>query len=254
MAVLRRTVRVLALALGLVPGIVRAAGLPLRYHFRAGEEANYRLTLASLTAVQLGEATQQSHMQTTLHMTQRVLAVGDDGVARVLTRVDAGRVSMAGSDQKMMPPREATMRMDPRGKILQGEAAGPPLSPLRMVFPVDPIEVGGSWTDGLPPSAEIPVPVQVRYTVIGHETVSGLACARIGVRIQSAEASAIENPLGLKFEAAGEILFAIEKGLLMNAALESDLELTLKRPPELGMEDVRTRIEMDLSLEYLPSD
>lgn len=239
------------LALLLAPSL-RAAPIPLRYTYRAGEAAHYRLSMESRTAVQIGELSQETQLRTVLNLVQRTVAVGEDGIARVLTRVESGQVTDENGSRQMMPPREATMRLNARGAVLDGMMPESRLAPLRMVFPEEGVQIGSSWTASQPPSPEIPVPVQVRYTVVGFREYEERSCIEIQVRIQAAEASAVENPMQMGFQATGAMLFDFKEGLLIRSEIESDLELTLQRPPALGLEDVKTHIETDFSIRYLP--
>lgn len=231
------------------------AARPLRYRFVPGEEARFRLKIVSRTAVQIGERDTETKLTSVLNMTQRTLALAKDGVARVLTRVDSGRVKQGeeGAISQMMPPRESTMRVDSRGRIIEGEQGSTQLAPLRMVFPEKKVSLGESWTSSLPPSKDVPVPVQVRYTLVKMAKVHDLSCVEIGVRIQSANASRDSDaPLDLSFQAGGVLYFSLEKGMVVRGELESDLEFVFLHPTELGLEPVETHMALDLKLEYRP--
>lgn len=233
------------------PALIRA-GTQLRFGWRPGLELRYRLTIQGKNSVGLGERTQASTLSTRLHLTQRVLAVGKDGVARVLTRVASGRTRRDKQDSKVLPPRQGTMRMDPRGRILDGSLLEQGPSPLQLIFPDRPLEIGDSWFNSLPPSQEIPVPIKIRYTLTGRQESMGLECIRIGLVIEGARASALEGPMELGFQARGEILFAPREGILVSSDVHSDLGLSWKLPSGEEEQAVHSRSSFDMLLEYRP--
>lgn len=239
-------------ALGLLATAARAIE-PLRFRFPPGAELRFRLVMEGRTLVFAGERQAEIPLRTTLNLTQRVIAVAPDGVARVLTRIESGKlVQGEGDEGRIIPPREATMRVDPRGRILDGEGAGVNLAQLQLVLPEEPLEVGGSWTSSLPPSQEVPVPIQVRYTVLGSRYEAGQDCVEIGVKMSTARASAVDDSLGLEFEADGTILFAPALGAMVSSRIDSKLEIGFDHAGEEGPVETRARIELGLRLTYRP--
>jgi hypothetical protein len=228
------------------------AAFPLRFGWKNGLELRYRLTIEGRNTVSLAERTQSSNLHTRLHLTQRVLALGKGGIARLLTRVESGRSRRGKKDSVVMPPRQGTMRMDTRGRLLDGAQMSQGPAPLQLVFPERSLEIGDSWFNSLPPSREIPVPVRVRYTLTGFREEAGLHCVRIALRIESADASALGSPMDLDFHASGAILFAPKEGILVSSKISSDLTLTWRQPGPKAPSPVRARASFDVALEYRP--
>lgn len=247
-----RTARVRpGLLLASLAASVSAAGAPsvLRFGWKPGLESKYRLVVDGRTTVTLGGRTDQTEMHSRLHLTQRVLAVKADGSARILTRIESGKTRRGRDRAQVMPPREGTMRMSARGVLLDGSALTAGSSALQLIFPEGPIEVGSRWFNSLPPSDELPVPIHVRYTVLGLVRREGENCAQIAVQIASSKSSAVEAPMRVEFEANGEMIFSLDRGVLLLSEVDSDLLMRWTQPGPDGPRPVATRTSFDMRLE-----
>jgi hypothetical protein len=224
----------------------------LRFGWRSGLELRYRLAMDARTTVTLGERSSTSSLRTSLHLTQRILAVAADGAARILTRVESGRTSSEDGPARVMPPREGTMRMDARGNLLDGSLLEAGVAPLQLVFPARPLAIGDSWYNSLPPSEEIPVPIRVRYTLVRPREESGLSCLELAILVESAAASAVDAPMHLEVRGAGTVLFAPAEGILVSSRVSADLLLGFDQPTAEGLLPARARTSLDMRLEYRP--
>lgn len=224
----------------------------LRFGWRAGLELRYRLGIDARTTVDLGERSSSTSLRTSLHLTQRVLAVSPDGAARILTRVESGRTSAEDGPTRVMPPRQGTMRMDDRGNVLDGDLMDAGSAPLQLIFPARALEIGDSWFNALPPSEEIPVPIRVRYTLVGSRQAAGQRCLELALEIDSSPASALESTLHLEVQGTGTVLFAPDPGLLVSSRVSCDLSLRWEQAGSEGGLPARARTSLDMNLEYRP--
>lgn len=228
------------------------AGELLRFGWKPGLELRYHLRITGKTTASMGERHETTELRTRLHLTQRVLAVGADGAARILTRVESGKVQRDQAPSEVMPPREGSMRMDDRGTVLDGSAVATGAAALQLVFPEGPISVGDSWYNSLPATEEIPVPIRVRYTVLGTALEEGYRCLRIGVQIESVKAAPVEAPIAVEFEAAGSMLFAPDLGVLIDSLVTTDMTASWMHPGPEGPVPVSTRVAFDIHLSRRP--
>lgn len=240
----------LLLAAYLVPASL--AGQVLRFGWKPGLELRYRLRITGKTTATLGDRHETTELRTRLHLTQRVLAVGADGAARILTRVESGKVQRDQARAEILPPREGSMRMDGRGTMLDGASVATGAAALQLVFPEGPVSVGDSWYNSLPATPEIPVPIRVRYTVLGVAQEEGHRCLRIGVLIESVKAAPVEAPIQMEFEAAGSMLFAPDPGVLLDSLVTADLTVSWLQPGPGGPVPVTTRVAFDMHLSKRP--
>lgn len=229
-----------------------SAGQTLRFGWKAGLELRYRLRITGKTTATLGERHETTELRTRLNLTQRVLAVGADGAARILTRVESGKVVRDQAPAEIMPPREGSMRMDDRGTVLDGAAVTSGAAALQLVFPEGPVSVGDSWYNSLPATEEIPVPIRVRYTVLGVAQEEGYRCLRIGVQIETVKAAPVAAPIQLEFEAAGSMLFAPDPGVLIDSLVTTDMTVAWEQPGPEGPVPVSTRVAFDMHLSKRP--
>ena len=224
----------------------------LRFGWKPGLEIQYRLRITGKTTATYGDRHEITELRTRLNLTQRVLAVGADGAARILTRVESGKVQRDQSPAEIMPPREGTMRMDARGTVLDGSAVAAGAAALQLVFPEGPVSVGDSWYNSLPATEEIPAPIRVRYTILGVAQEEGYKCLRIGVQIETVKAAPVEAPIQLEFEAAGSMLFAPDPGILLDSLVTTDMRVAWEQPSPDGPVPVSTRVGFDMHLSKRP--
>jgi len=120
---------------------------------------------------------------------------------------------------------------------------------MQLIFPDDPVEIGSSWSNKIPPSLQVPVALEVTYKILGFETIKDFKCIKVVSQVRSGKTSKIEG-LKLDVTADGVIYFAYEKGLMVKNEVKSAMSMVLKRVVNNKAESIITKMKMDMKMEW----
>lgn len=244
------------LALALLGGFVLAtqaqAGVQLRHKASPGEEAAYQMRMDGSTVVFVTDRRQKTELATEIFLKQIVDDVSDQGVITYTTVIESGQIKVNNVPSTIPNVgQRVKSEMLPNGKILntQGMQQQLNLNQLQLIFPDDPVEVGSTWSKEIEPSLQVPVPLRVRYKIVGFEKIKGFKCIKILSEIRSGKKSNIEG-LNLSVKADGKIFFAYEKGLIVKNEVNSSMDMILKRVIDNKSESIITKMKMDMNMEW----
>ena len=241
-----------ALALAILTSGAAQAGVVLKYQAEAGDKASYQMLMEGNTTVFVGDRQQKTQLSTEIFLKQEVDEVQQSGVIGMTTTIESGRINVNGVPS-VIPNvgQRVKTNMHPNGAIIdtQGMNQNLNLSQMQLIFPAEEIEVGSTWSNEIPPSLQVPVPLSVTYKVVGFETIKGFKCIKILSQVRSGAKANIEG-LKLDVQADGTIYFAYEKGMMVKNDVKSAMNMILKRVVNNKSESIITKMKMDMKMEY----
>lgn len=246
-----RTLVAALLALGsLQASPSRAEGIRLLYSSTVGDKAAYQMIMEGKTTVFVGDRTQSSSIKTEMFLTQNVAAFKDE-VVTLKTKIDSGTINVNGQPSPIpMIGQEVVTDMKRNGTIVSNSGfQGLDLKSMQLVFPDKELNVNDSWTSNIPASANVPVELNVTYTVVGVEKIKDQDCVKIASKVRSGEKTTIEG-LSLDVKADGNIYFAYKAGRMMKNDVRSQMNMILKRVVNNQEQRIITKMDMDMRMEY----
>ena len=97
------------------------------------------------------------------------------------------------------------------------------------------------------PNPQLPIPMDVKYTVMGFEKVGGEECVKLQSEVTSAQGSA--GSINLDVKANGNIWFAYKKGIMIKNEVTSNMVMLMEN--DLGggkKETIETRMNLSLTM------
>jgi hypothetical protein len=239
------------LALGsLHPSPSRAEGIRLLYSSTVNDKAAYQMIMEGKTTVFVGDRTQSSSIKTEMFLTQVVSAFKDE-VISLKTKIDSGTINVNGQPSPIpMIGQEVLTDMKRNGTIISNSGfQGLDLKSMQLVFPDKEMNVNDSWTSSIPASSNVPVDLNVTYTVVGVEKIKDQDCVKIQSKVRSGKDTQIEG-LSLDVKADGNIYFAYKAGRMMKNDVRSQMNMILKRVVNNQEQRIITKMDMDMRMEY----
>ena len=246
-----RTLVVALLALGsLQASPSYSQGIRLQYSNTVGDKAAYQMIMEGKTTVFVGDRTQTSAIKTEMFLTQNVAALKDE-IVTLKTKIDSGTINVNGQPSPIpMIGQEVVTDMRRDGTIVSNSGfQGLDLKSMQLVFPDKELNVNDSWNSNIPASANVPVDLNVTYTVVGVEKIKDQECVKIASKVRSGKDTQIEG-LTLNVQADGNIYFAYKAGRMMKNDVKSQMNMILKRVVNNQEQRIITKMEMDMRMEY----
>lgn len=246
----RRALPALLLSLAVVSPA--DAGVVLRYRAKEGDKGTYQMIMDGNTTVFVAERQQKTSLNTEIFLDQEVEGVSDAGIISMLTIIKSGRITVNGVPSTIPNVgQRVRTELNPNGEIKSTEGMNQNLnlSQMQMIFPDEPVEIGSTWSNTIEPSLQVPVPLRVRYKIVGFETINDLKCVKILSTVRSGKKSKIEG-LRLDVQADGTIYFAFEKGIIVKNEVNSQMNMILKRVVNNKSESIITKMKMDMKMEW----
>lgn len=223
----------------------------LRYAVKVGDQARYKMTMSGTTTIYVAEQTQQTVITNEMNLTQRVKS--RDAGANVITyetKIDSGDMAINGVGSPLpMIGQVIETTMSDKGEMLAANGANPNLNNLQLVFPDKAVKVGDTWSVELPPNAQIPVPLTVKYTVLDFPVFRNRPCAKIESVITSGKGQGEIDGMSLEMSASGTIFFDPARGQVVSNKVGSDMKMVLKRILEGKPASIITRMQMSVHLD-----
>jgi hypothetical protein len=107
--------------------------------------------------------------------------------------------------------------------------------------------VGESWTSNIPANPQLPIPMNVKYTVMGFEKVGGEDCVKLQSDVSTAQGAA--GSINLDVKATGNIWFAYKKGIMIKNEVTSNMLMVMENDLGAGKkEKIETRMNLSLTM------
>jgi hypothetical protein len=249
-----------AVLVGLVLAITAAAqSNPVRFRWQAGQVLTYRVEQTTAVAEQVGEEKTSSKSRMTLLKRWQVQGIDGAGVAtlqlslaalRLETTTPGGETLLFDStnlDRSSPQLREqmerfvgvplAVLRVDGRGQVVEvKESKFGPASryqnelPFTLLLPEKGPAAGEAWERAYQMTLDPPQGAGEKYDALQKYVCTKTAGNALTVSLSTTlkavpESVADQLPL-LQYQPQGEIVFDIERGLLLSARTSVDRELT----------------------------
>jgi|GEM_PF-689907 len=229
----------------------RAEGIRLLYGCNAKDKATYQMVMEGSTTVFVGDRTQKSTIKTEMSLTQSVTDFKND-IVSLKTKIESGSINVNGQPSPIpMIGQEVVTDMKRNGSIVNTSGfQGLDLKSMQLVFPDKELNINDSWTSNLSATAQVPVPLNVTYKVIGVEKIKDQECVKISSSVRSGKQTSIEG-LSLDVKADGHIYFAYKVGRMMRNDVKSQMNMILKRFVNNTEQRIITKMDMDMRMEYV---
>jgi len=241
--------------------------------FNVGDEHSYELNQDSSTKTEFMGRKVEMPSRTELTLTQEVKKV-DQGIGDIKLTYDSFNMEMnvggkeiSGNMGEELVGKSIIMRIRENGEIVEPQGIksmvtlqGPSSDLSSMLFSLYPtfpdreLKVGESWTQtSETPQPDMGVDVESSYTFVRREDRKGYKCAVIdftismNIKVKGEEAMNIEGSGTGK----GTCYFAYEKGLLVESAVELDMNMAIETPLPIGDGKIPTSTHQTINMALL---
>jgi len=241
--------------------------------FNVGDEHSYELNQDSSTKTEFMGRKVEMPSRTEMTLTQEVKKV-DQGIGDIKLTYDSFNMEMnvggkeiSGNMGEELVGKSIIMRIRENGEIVEPQGIksmvtlqGPSSDLSSMLFSLYPtfpdreLKVGESWTQtSETPQPDMGVDVESSYTFVRREDRKGYKCAVIdftismNIKVKGEEAMNIEGSGTGK----GTCYFAYEKGLLVESAVELDMNMAIETPLPIGDGKIPTSTHQTINLALL---
>lgn len=246
---------ILAFVLSLT-GDVFAAGVKLQYDLKKGDSTKYRMKMKTTTSIGALGRVEKMDTDTEMHLVQRVIDRDEKNVMYLLTSIENVKTIVNGTPVADSINKQAeqvfTMHMEPSGKILdtQGLKTEMSMQQMQLAFPGEPVDIGKSWENILPPTEQSPTTLKMTYTVDKFEKSQGFDCVVIKSKVVS-EASKGGVVSQLDVNATGQIFFAYKEGKIIKNAVTGTFGSVTNQVIEGKTEPIVTKVLVDLVMDMV---
>jgi len=239
------------IGLSALPCVVAAQGVRLQYNSSEGDSASYRMVMDGKTQVFVNNQTQESNITTEMYVTQSIKGF-KDGIVDLYTKIDSGQINVNGNISPIpYIGQQIRTGMKKNGEVVSNTGTVPiDINSMQFVFPDRELDIGDRWDSSTPPSAQVPVTLTVVYKIVGMEKIKGRDCVKIASRVRSDKDTQIRG-LSLDVKADGNIYFAYNEGLMIKNSVDSRMTMVLKRVVNEKEEQIITKMNMKMGMEYL---
>ncbi|MBI3038563.1 hypothetical protein HYY75_05855 [bacterium] len=141
------------------------------------------------------------------------------------------------------------VKMAKNGEILSSEGMDQQTNfqQMQIKFPDNPVGVGDSWETTISPNPQLPIPLKVKYSILGFETVDGFECAKLQSNVSTEQGDT--GSINLSVKADGKIWFAYKAGIMLKNEVASTMLMTMEN--DLGggkKEKIDTRMNLNLRM------
>lgn len=241
--------------------------------FNVGDEHSYELNQDSSTKTEFMGRKVEMPSRTEMTLTQEVKKV-DQGIGDIKLTYDSFNMEMnvggkeiSGNMGEELVGKSIIMRIRENGEIVEPQGIksmvtlqGPSSDLSSMLFSLFPtfpdreLKVGESWTQtSETPQPDMGVDVESSYTFVRKEDRKGYKCAVIdftismNIKVKGEEAMNIEGSGTGK----GTCYFAYEKGLLVESAVELDMNMAIETPLPIGDGKIPTSTHQTINMALL---
>lgn len=225
----------------------------LRYNPKPGTTAKYRMNIRGNTIVTAYRRAQRTNLETAMTIEQRVTGVDRQGNVDMATTILDGTITVNNTPTQLPNIGQIiNVKMAPNGEILasSGMEGEGNFNQMQIKFPDTPVGVGDSWTSTIQPNPQLPIPMNVKYSILGMEKVRGMDCVKIKSEVSSSQGAA--GSINLDVKATGTIWFAYKDGIMAQNEVTSNMLMIMEN--DLGggnTEKIETRMNLNLKMDLI---
>lgn len=222
----------------------------LQYNPAPGTTAKYKMYIRGNTIVTAYKRAQKTNLETTMTIQQKVTGIDKAGNIDMATQILDGTITVNRTPTQLPSIGQVIkVKMAKNGEILSSSGMDQQgnFNQMQIKFPNKPVGIGDSWKSTIKPNPQLPIPMNVVYTVVGFETVGGKKCVKLRSQVSSAQGST--GSINLNVKANGNIWFAYEKGIMVKNEVTSNMLMIMEN--DLGggkKEKIETRMNLSLKM------
>jgi len=222
----------------------------LQYNPAPGTTAKYKMNIRGNTIVTAYQRAQRTNLETAMTIEQKVTGVDKDGNIDMATTILDGTITVNNTPTQLPNTGQIiNVKMAKDGEILSSSGMDQQgsFNQMQIKFPAKPVAVGDSWTSTIKPNPQLPIPMDVKYTVVGFEKVSGMDTVKLKSEVTSSQGAA--GSINLDVKANGMIWFAYDKGIMVQNEVTSNMVMIMEN--DLGggkKEKIETRMNLSLKM------
>ncbi len=222
----------------------------LQYNPAPGTTAKYKMNIRGNTIVTAYKRAQRTNLETSMTIKQDVTGVDQQGNVEMATTIIDGTITVNNTPTQLPNIGQIIkVKMAKNGEIISSTGMDQQgnFNQMQIKFPSKPVGVGDSWDSNIKPNPQLPIPMEVKYTVVGFENVGGEECVKLKSQVTSSQGSA--GSINLKVKANGNIWFAYKKGIMIQNEVTSNMIMIMEN--DLGggkKEKIETRMNLSLKM------
>ena len=231
-------------------GATAAEKVLLQYNPAPGTTAKYKMNIRGNTIVSAYRRAQKTNLQTAMTIQQKVTGVDKKGNIDMETTILDGTITVNKTPTQLPSIGQVIkVKMAKNGEIISSTGMDQQgnFNQMQIKFPSKPVGVGDSWKSTIKPNPQLPIPMNVKYTVMGFEKVSGKDCVKLKSQVTSSQGNA--GSINLNVKATGTIWFAYKAGIMIKNEVTSNMNMIMEN--DLGAnkkEKIETRMNLSLKM------
>jgi hypothetical protein len=222
----------------------------LQYTPAPGTTAKYKMNIRGNTIVTAYRRAQRTNLETAMTIEQKVTGVDRQGNIDMATTILDGTITVNNTPTQL--PNTGSIinvKMAKDGEIISSSGMDQQgnFNQMQIRFPKKPVGVGDNWSSTIQPNPQLPIPMNVKYTVMGFEKRDGFDCVKLKSEVTSSQGSA--GSINLDVKANGMIWFAHKKGIMVQNEVTSNMIMIMEN--DLGggkKEKIETRMNLNLKM------
>jgi hypothetical protein len=222
----------------------------LQYNPAPGTTAKYKMNIRGNTIVTAYRRAQRTNLETAMTIEQKVTGVDRQGNIDMATTILDGTITVNNTPTQLPNTgQKINVKMARDGEILSSSGMDQQgnFNQMQIKFPKKPVGVGDTWTSTIKPNPQLPIPMNVKYTVVGFEKINGMESVKLKSEVTSSQGAA--GSINLDVKANGMIWFAYEKGIMIKNEVTSNMVMIMEN--DLGggkKEKIETRMNLSLKM------
>lgn len=222
----------------------------LQYNPKPGTTTKYKMHINGNTVVTAMQRAQKTDLETDMTIEQKVTGVDKNGNVDMTTEIKEGTITVNKTPTQLPAIGQIIrVKMAKNGEVLESEGMDNQsnFQQMQIKFPDKPVKVGDSWEAVISPNPQLPIPLKVKYTFLGKETVDGFECAKLQSTVTTDKAEA--GSINLDVKADGMIWFAHKDGIMVKNEVKSNMLMVMVN--DLGggkQEKIETRMNLVLRM------
>ena len=238
------------LFVGVAFSAMAADSVLLQYNPKPGTTTKYKMHINGTTVVTAMQRAQKTDLETDMAIEQKVTGVDKDGKVDMTTTITEGTITVNKTPTQLPAIGQVIrVKMAKNGEVLESEGMDQQsnFQQMQIKFPAKPVAVGESWEAVINPNPQLPIPLRVKYTLVGFETVDGYECAKLASVVTTDKGEA--GSISLDVKAEGKIWFAHKDGIMVKNEVNSNMLMVMEN--DLGggkKEKIETRMNLVLRM------
>ena len=236
--------------IGMSVSAMAAEKVLLQYNPAPGTTTKYKMNINGNTVVTAMQRAQKTNLETSMSLEQKVTGVDKDGNIEMTTTITEGTITV--NDQPTQLPaigQIIKVKMAKNGEVIESEGMDQQanFNQMQIKFPSTPVGVGDTWDSTIAANPQMPIPLKVKYTVLGFETVDGQECVKLGSNVVSEQGDT--GSINLNVKADGKIWFAHKTGIMVKNEVVSNMVMVMENDLGGGKnEKIDTRMNLTLKM------